>query len=527
MAAGHETEITQASGHHKRPIGTKIVHNVASGWVRLLVTAPVPFLLTPFLLRHLGTQGFGAWAVLVSINSLTSLVDIGVVGTLTKHVSQYNAEQDYSSLSRIVSAGILIFVAVAVLAVVLANIGVSFVISAFFRNVPPSRMPFQYLVRLLTLSIGLNLVSYPFYSIISGLQRYDIVNGLWALSTIVTAVAAAFFVFIGLGIEGLVMAIVLASCVSLILNFSISRRLLPQLRIRPASVRWIDIKELASFSTQIYVTQVASMAYIHAEKLLLAHFTGLTPAGWYDIGNDLAMRIRNFPASLVTPLMPAASELDARQDDLRSQQLYYRSHKYLAFLAVGIFMIVATMTYRFVELWLGVGFTGTAHALIVLTGVQLANLSGAPASLILIGKGLLRPVVRYAIVGMVGTLVISTVLISLFGFTGALYGTALSVLGAVAYLIFLFHRETRYALGPVFKIYSKPVLLGAVRGFLAYLLPLGTFHWKELIIASLLLLALYSLLLLLLRYFDHLDLQVAERFVRVPESVRNIQFFSS
>ena len=39
----------------------------------------------------------------------------------------------------------------------------------------------------------------------------------------------------------------------------------------------------------------------------------------------------------------------------------------------------------------------------------------------------------------------STTLIALFGFTGALYGTSISVLGAAAYLVFLFHKETGYS----------------------------------------------------------------------------------
>lgn len=526
MSPQSQIEIPLPSRPNERPIGTKIIHNVASGFVRMVVTAPVPFLLTPFLLRHLGTQGFGAWAVLLSINSLTSLADIGIMGTLTKYVSEHYARQDYANICRIVNAGILIFLAFGLLAVVAANLGVSLVISAFFRNVPPSHFPLQHLIRLLTVSIGLNLLSYPFSSVISGLQRFDIVNTLWALNTIITAAAAAVLVKLGLGIEGLVSAIVLTSVVLFTLSVGISFHLLPQLRVQPTSVRWSDIRELATFSTQIYVTQMATMVYIHTEKLLLAHFSGLTPAGWYDIANDLAMKIRNLPALLVTPLMPAASELDARQDHARSEQLYYRAHKYLAFVGVGIFMVVATMAYRFVELWLGPGFNGTARALIVLTGVQIGNLAGAPALLTLIGKGILRPAVRFALAGMTGTLVLSTILISLFGFTGALYGTSLSVLGAIAYLIFLFHRETGYAIGPLFRIYSKPVILGACLALFMHLLPLDRLQWKELIITSLLLSVLYSLTIVLFRYFDQVDLQVAKRFIPIPTVVHKASFFS-
>ena len=53
---------------------------------------------------------------------------------------------------------------------------------------------------------------------ISGLQRLDIVNLLWALNAIVTATGAVLFVSLGFGIKGLVYAIVLTSSVVFVLT---------------------------------------------------------------------------------------------------------------------------------------------------------------------------------------------------------------------------------------------------------------------------------------------------------------------
>jgi len=526
MSTSRHFEVLVPSQSRARPIGTKIVHNVASGIIRLIVTAPVPFLLTPFLLRHLGTQGFGAWAVFLSINSMTSLADVGVMGTLTKHVSQHYTLEDYTNLNRVVNAGILIFLLAAVLGVATVNLARNFLISAFFHNVHVPQAQLELVIQLLTFGMAINLLTYPFSSVISGLQRLDVVNLLWALNTITTALGAAVFVGLGFGIKGLVYALALTSIIVFLLTVGTARHLLPQLRFQPASVRWCDIRELSAFSSQIYVVQMATAVYMHTEKLLLAHFAGLTPAGWYDIANDLAMKIKNFPALLITPLMPAASELDARQDDVRAQELYYRAHKYLAFAGAGILLVVALFAHRFVRLWLGPGFTGTARALIVLTGVQVGNLAAAPALLMLIGKGILKPAVRFALVGMTGTLVVSTILIASFGFTGALYGTSISVLGAGAYLIFLFHQETGYAMRVVLRTYMKPVLLGCCLGGLSMrLVPIDKVSWAEMISMCVGLGIVYTVILVLLGYFDQLDLRVIERFAALPGFLRRSSLF--
>jgi hypothetical protein len=54
----------------------------------------------------------------------------------------------------------------------------------------------------------------------------------------------------------------------------------------------------------------------------------------------------------------------------------------------------------------------------VLTGVQIANLAGGPALISLIRVNL-RPAVRFALVGIIGNLILSSISIARLGFTGA------------------------------------------------------------------------------------------------------------
>ncbi|MGA9798331.1 MAG: oligosaccharide flippase family protein [Terriglobales bacterium] len=507
-------------------IGTKIIRNTASGVLRLVVLAPIPFLLTPFLLRHIGASGFGIWAVLLSFNGLTALADFGVMGTLTKHVSEHYTHGDYLSLNRVINAGVLMFSIIALAGLLTMQAATGFLISVFFRQSALPLIQIQHAIRLLGVAIALNLLAFPFASVIAGLQRLDLTNLLWGLNALITAIAAVVFIELGRGIDGLVDAIVLTSAIIFLLNVILTRKLLPQLRIHPGHVRMADVKALSVFSLKVYVVQMASMVYFHTEKLLLAHFAGPTPVGWYEIANDLALKLRNAPALLMTPLLPAAAELEVRGDDARTSEMYYRAHKYLAFVGVAMIAVVGLLAHRFVALWLGPGFSPAARALIVLTAVQIANLAAGPALFILIGRGTLGPAVRFALVGMFGTLILSSILISLRGFTGALYGTSISVLSAAAYLIWMFHQETGFSIRRLLKIYVLPLAWGlCIIGLTSRLVPVGQFHWVGVILTAISVGAAYSAGLLLLRYFDAFDLRVLQRFVPIPEALFTSRLF--
>lgn len=512
--------------HEGMPTGTKIIRNVAFGVLRVLLTAPVPLLLTPFIIRRVGTNGLGLWTVFLAVNALTSLADLGFLGTLTKHVSEHFATRDYLSLNRVINAGIAIFSAAALTFVIAVNLGSGLLVSAFLRQAPLPPDQVQHCVRLLSIALALNVLAFPFSSIIAGLQRLDFANLLSAGNVVSIALSAAVFLALGLGVNGLVYAIVLGAGLNFGLSVLVAWHLLPQLRISPALVRREEMKSLSAFSAKLYMTQVAVLVHNQTEKFLLAHFAGLTPAGWYDIGNDLSLKLRGIPSLLLSPLLPAASELQARGEHEKTITLYRRTHKYLALVGVLIAFVTGLLAQRFIQIWLGPGFAQVAPALVILTVVQFINLASGPGLMILIGKGDLLPGVRSAVAGIVLNVTLSTVLIIRYGFTGAVFGTAVSLSLASLYFIVMFHQRTGYSFSSVLEPYLKPLIWGALLTFIAEVtVPLGRLHWYGLVVTAVAFTAAYLAGLFLLRYFDAFDIRALEQLLamrRVPRRASDV-----
>jgi len=87
----------------QRSLGTKIMRSVVFGGLRYVLVAPIPFVMTPLVLHRIGVAGYGTWAVFLAVNGLTSLVDLGLVGTLSKFVAEYYARQDFPALARLLN----------------------------------------------------------------------------------------------------------------------------------------------------------------------------------------------------------------------------------------------------------------------------------------------------------------------------------------------------------------------------------------------------------------------------------------
>jgi len=505
-------------------LGTKIVRNVLFSGVRLVVLAPLPFILVPYFLRKLGTSGYGTWAVFMAVSGLTSAADFGLVTTLSKHVAEFYALKDFRALNQVVNTGFVVYAGIAGVLTALLWAGSGFVIPALFRTSALSRMELANIWRYLLAMIVANALTLLFSSIAIGLQRMDLSTILTSMNVLLSAAFAILFLHLNWGVLGVVRAYTLAAWITTFFYARLVHRIVPEIRPALRDCKWSMTKEIFSFSTQTYMTQIAVAIHNQIEKVYLARFTGVIAVGWYDISSDLAVKLRAIPGLVLGPMMPAASELNALNSENRLADLYFRTHKYLAWIGVPFLVYVVFISKHFVQLWIGPNLVFLATPLSVLLIVNFLNLLTGPGLLTLIGTGKLKPGLHSAFVGIALNVTLSFFLIRTYGFHGAVLGTSLSLMIASGFFLYQFWKETgkRFA-GMMRRAYLKPTMCAVLAVAVLQLFTLrATLSWGTLVLEGVGFALTYTVLLLLTRFFDTFDLALAERFVPVPAVARRI-----
>ncbi len=507
----------------KMTLGAKVARNVTYSTVRLFLLAPLPFILIPYFLKKLGPSGYGTWAVLLAISSLTSLADVGLVTTLSKHVAEFYAHKDFRALNRLINTGFVLYLSIAILGAGSLWLSEPFVLSTLFRGSTLPLDQLQVLWHSLILLMVANILTLLLFSVVVGLQRMDVSACLASANVLASAGLSVVFLHWNWGLRGILYAYLIAAWITFFAYIYALDRLLPEIRFEPATCRWSVAKEILSFSLKTYVTQMAVVIHNQIEKIYLAHFVGVVEVGWYDISSDLALKLRSIPGLMLSPMMPAASELDALGDHGRLRHFYQRAHKYLAFAAVPMVVFVVFSAQSFVRLWLGPGLMVIAAPLSVLLAVNILNLATGPGLLTLVGKGILKPGLYSAIAGIVLNCPLSLVLIWAFGFQGAVIGTSISITAASVFFLYLFERETRGAFPGVMRNYLKA--LGCSLAIVLGLWLVTRSHpnsWSLLAIRGVSFGVAYLGLLLGVRFFDAVDLSIAGTFFPVPAAAKRL-----
>jgi len=506
------------------PLGAKVTRNFVFNAGRSIILAPLPFLVIPYFLKKLGPVGYGTWAVLVAVSGITSLADFGLVTSVSKHVAQYYALKDFRALSQLINTGLALYFVIACASAGILFAGARTLLSVLFRNNPLPPAMLMVLWQFLILLVFANILTLLLSSIVVGLQRMDLSTGISSLNLVLSAGLSVMFLRADLGLKGILYGYVSAAWVATLAYAYVVRRLLPKVEFKLANCSWRVAKGVLGFSVKAYVTQVAVAIHNQIEKFYLASFVGVVSVGWYEISSDLALKLRTIPSLVLAPVMPAASELDARNDGQRMKELYMSAHKYLAFIGIPVVVYVALVAKRFVSLWVGPAYAFIAVPFCVLLAVNFVNLMTGPGFLIMVGRGKLRAGLNSAIAGIVLNLTLSLVLIRWYGFPGAVIGTSISLGLASALFLVEYQLETKSPLWDLMRTaYFKPIVSALlVFAGLRVIARLVANTWVALFAGALIFGGIYFILLLLLRFFDSVDLSVVERVIRLPSFVRRI-----
>jgi O-antigen/teichoic acid export membrane protein len=508
----------------QKPVSQKIIRNVLFSGLRTAVVWPIPLILIPYILNKIGVTNYGIWAVFLAITGLTALSDLGLAGTLTKHVAEHYARRDNTALNHLVDTGLMIYILIAVLLAGVLCLASGLLIPLFFHQPLLPRAQLQMLWYLFGCIVAINTLTVPFYSIVNGLQRMDLSNILASLNVFCGAGLTVAFLSQGMGLKGLVLANLLAPLVTLAGYVWVVHKLIPELNLNPWRYERGEIKHIFSFGLQMYLTQIAVTVHMQIDKLYLALFAGLPAAGFYNIAGDTAWKLRSVPGMLLNPIMAAASELDAQGAQEKLRELYFRSHKYMALCGLPPVVFVMIFSKPIVHLWLGAKLAVVAYPLAVLVAIDFFNLTTGPGYLIFIGRGVLRPGIYSAFAGVILNLVLSLVLIYYLGLSGAVWGTTIAVFVATVYFVYLFHRQTGYPLREtVRRAYLKPFL--CTLACAAVVLALGRHlaeGWPGMILRVVLFGVLYILSVTLTGFFDQFDLAKAESVFPAVRFARRI-----
>ena len=406
-----------------------------------VVTMLVGLVAIPFLLEWLGEERYGAFRAAADWFAHLSLLEAGIGGALMALLARAAARGDRAELDGTLSAGVRAYVRITVF-MVLGGLILATVIRYL---VPVSEGLTDDLTRAALVAVlGLAVTPFiPIRTLWEARQQGYRVNLLLLVQSLLITAAALALAYVGWGITGQMVALVLGGYLFYIVLVGRESRHYPGFRkVMAGRVPNADARrELRDLNRPTIVRQICGRVSVASDRIIVAAMMGPAMVVPLFVTQRLAQLAQQQVQSMGSASWAALAELHAKGERALFNERLVELTRLVTTLSVAVLVPIVAYNHHFVRLWVGAErYAGD----LVTVAAGVAAFLWAVVTLwewAFDGTGQMARIVPVTLAAMVINLALSIALTPRYGVAGPLLGTVFAVAVTGWYLPVLLKRD--------------------------------------------------------------------------------------
>jgi O-antigen/teichoic acid export membrane protein len=494
------------------------LHNVLWSWLAVVANLIIGFVLTPYVIRKLGSEGYGIWTLLFSLISYYGLLDLGMRSAVVYYSAQYRARKELEKINQVISS-IGFFYSLMSLVI----IAVSLVAARPFArslDVSPERRA-ELPVLLIVTSVSW-LVSQPVFSAtLEGFQRFDLSSRIYILTSAMRAVSSLTILWMGFGLIALTVNYLAIQLISSVASYLAVRKCFPELELSKRHIQMPMLKTMLSYGVHTFIAYIGMQFLTNGAGLIAGWMQSPVVAGYLNLPLRLLQQSSDIIARVGTVSSSKGTELSTHGKTESVLRLGILSNRYCCALYAPVAIFLIVYGTPLIRRWVSAEYvTNSAPLLPILTVAMWIGFAGqfnSSALLFSVKKHHLyaRALIVEAVLQLAGLVA----LMPHFGLLGAAWAIAVPMtLVRGIYVAVPISRALDYSpVSYLASVFVAPLATAIPVGVAAYFmkaawLPGAT--WLELFTAA----ALISILYGLIAFFTCIDKDHRERLLGVAGS---------
>ena len=441
-------------------IYNKIIKNAFANGIGFATEAIIAFCMLPYIIHRIGESAYGVWALTLSLTGYVGLLNLGLRPAINKYVAQYNILNEKDKIKELIHTSLLSYSICALLMIIISSV-VALKANAMF-NIPQefkNDVPLLIFIVGIQMSIGLLAVVYG--GVISGMQRYEINNGIEIFVMISRTLIIIVFLSKFPNIFTIAIAHFSTTIIGYIMTVFAARRIADIKRInlfRKPSIS--SVKSLLKFSAITFIIGIVGRIMSYIDSILIASFLTTSVITYYVIGSRLVKYTSSLVGVLVQVLAPAASELNARDGNKAVKYIYIYSSKICCLITFPILLFLIIQGKDFLFLWMGKNYENSYQVMLILSLAGFLTLPQSSTVPILYGLAKHNIIMWLSIIQGLFSILIATYLGQKYGLWGIAIGLSSpnALLSGIFYPIYLSKMFGFRLVEYLFNCYFKSIL---------------------------------------------------------------------
>ena len=362
---------------------TRLVGNALASLVQALVGAALLFGLYRYINGALGVERLGIWSVVLATASASRLADLGLSAGVTRFVARDRSRgMSQRAVEVIDTAALTLMVAVGALLPLLYPLISRLLPRLFHGEHLESAME---ILPFALVSLWLTIVGAVFQGGLDGCQRMDLRAALVVIGQALLLLLAVVLVP-RYGLVGLAWAQIGQGLFLMAAGRWLLRRALPCLSSLPRKWSGSALREMLGYGANVQAATVSMLLLDPVAKALMARFGGAATAGYFEVANQVVLKVRALIVSANQAIVPHVATL-AEAEPSRLGHLYRDNMSLLVVVTLPVFALLIAWAGGFSWLLLGAYQPEFVFLVTLLAVAWSANIFAGPAYFSNLGTG--------------------------------------------------------------------------------------------------------------------------------------------
>jgi O-antigen/teichoic acid export membrane protein len=364
----------------------RLVVNVSTNILAIIISSVVTLWLTPYLIKHLGLAAYGVVPLIMSITPYFDLITFSITSTVGRFVAVHYNSGEFAKANNYFSSAVFSLAGLCV--VLLAAVAALSAALPRIFNIPRGlESDAIWMFVFMMCSSAAMAIAGPFQAGTFLTHRFDLDNIRKVISKLLqVAVLVVCFSFVSISIKYVGLSYLAMSSFMLTAAFFLRKKLTPELKVNPRYYRLLAVRDMAQMGLWMLVDQIGTVLYVSANLFVINIVLGSEQGGRYGAIMQLGLFLFMLGGAICTVVAPVTFEYIAhgKMEELARQ--LRRVVKYMGLIMALPVGLVCGLAKPLLNLWLGEQFTDLwplVWLLILPLGIGIVM-----NPLLLVGRGL-------------------------------------------------------------------------------------------------------------------------------------------
>jgi membrane protein EpsK len=411
----------QSSTHEAKK---RLLVNIGTNILVVVVSALVGIWLTPYLIQNLGLELYGIIPLFLMISRYSELFTLTIRGTVSRFVALSFGRTDFEKASIYFSTAFFSLMSLCLL-MLLPTILVAIWLPSLFQIPGGHESQAGILFFLVILSSFMITLSSPFLVSTFLKHRFDLSNLATILSRVMlVAILVLCFKFLSVSVICFGLSRIGATLVLLVSSIFFTKYLTPELHLRRLLFKFKAFREMAGMGGWITVSEIGAFLYLSTDLVIINIYLGPEQGGYYATITQWVIMLTMLGAAISKVFGPIVYEYIAK-DDLEA--LAFQTQRAIKFMAMALALpigMICGLSEPLLERWLGPAFIKLSPLMWLLVAPCIVNLVVRPMLRIPTGMNKVRLPAIVTLTGGTANLLVSILLVKYTNL--GIYGVALA-----------------------------------------------------------------------------------------------------